>query len=131
MIIKIGEKLAELRNKKGLTQQALARALGITRSSVNAWEMGISHPSIEKIIDLAQFFHISTDYLLGINNSEYIDVSLLNEKEKIKLENNELILKDFSSNKCQEETTKKISKNKKKLKEVEDGNIKETSSTME
>ena len=69
-----------------------------------------------------------TDGNYLIKNSNGI---VVNEKEKIQLENNELVLKDFSSNKCQEETTKKISKNKKKLKEVEDGNIKETSSIME
>ena len=40
----------------------------------------------------------------------------VSEKEKIKLENKELVIKDITSNKCQEETTKKISKNKKKLK---------------
>ena len=82
MIIKIGEKICELRNKQGLTQSALARCLGVTRSSVNAWEMGISHPSIEKIIDIAQFFRVSTDYLLGISSSLSIDISKLNDKEK-------------------------------------------------
>jgi len=82
MIIKIGEKISELRNKQGLTQSALARCLGVTRSSVNAWEMSISYPSIEKIIDIAQFFHVSTDYLLGLNNSLFVDISSLNDKEK-------------------------------------------------
>lgn len=82
MIIKIGEKISELRNKQGLTQSALARCLGISRASVNAWEMGISHPSIEKIIDIAQFFHVSTDYLLGIDSSLSVDISKLNDKEK-------------------------------------------------
>ena len=44
---------------------------------------------------------------------------IVSEKEKIKLENKELVIKDITSNKCQEETTKKISKNKKKLKEID------------
>jgi transcriptional regulator with XRE-family HTH domain len=51
MIIKVGERITELRNKYNLTQHALAKELGVSRSSVNAWEMGISHPSIEKIIE--------------------------------------------------------------------------------
>ena len=54
MIIKIGEKICELRNKHNLTQYALARKLGVTRSSVNAWEMGISIPTVERIIDIAE-----------------------------------------------------------------------------
>ena len=83
MIIKIGEKISELRNKSNLTQYALAKELGVTRSSVNAWEMGTSNPSIKKIIDIAEFFHVSTDYLLGIESSLTIDISLLNETEKV------------------------------------------------
>lgn len=82
----------------------------------------------ERMVYLGMEFIKQTDGNYLIKNSNGIVVS---EKEKIQLENNELVLKDFSSNKCQEETTKKISKNKKKLKEVEDGNIEETSSTME
>ena len=82
MIIKIGEKISELRNKNNLTQFSLAKALGVTRSSVNAWEMGISLPTIERIIDIAQYFHVSVDYLLGLDNRLTIDISSLNEKEK-------------------------------------------------
>lgn len=82
----------------------------------------------ERMEILGMEFIRQTDgnYLIKNSNGVIVD-----EKEKLQLENNELVLKDFSSNKCQEETTKKISKNKKKLKEVEDGNIEETSSTME
>ena len=62
---------------------------------------------------------------------------VVSEKEKIRLENKELVIKDITSNKCQEETTKKISKNKKKLKEIDkkleeiDNVIEETSKSME
>lgn len=89
-------------------------------------ENDLNYQERMEILGMEFIKQIDGNYL--IKNSNGVVVS---EKEKIKLENNELILKDFSSNKCQEETTKKISKNKKKLKEVEDGNIKETSSTME
>lgn len=43
---------------------------------------------------------------------------IVSEKEKLELENKELVLKDIESNDCQKETTKKISKNKKKIKEI-------------
>ena len=82
MIIKIGEKISELRNRQNLTQQALAKSLGVTRSSVNAWEMGISHPSIEKIIDISTFFHVTNDYLLGLDDSLTVDISSLNDRER-------------------------------------------------
>ena len=44
---------------------------------------------------------------------------VVNEKEKLQLENRELALEDVKSNKCQQETTKKITKNKKRIKEIE------------
>ena len=48
-----------------MTQAELAKKLGITRSSVNAWEMGISVPSTQYIVELALLYNVSTDYLLG------------------------------------------------------------------
>lgn len=70
------------------------------------------------------------------NNGTYLikgsNNRIVNEKEKLQLENNELILKDISSCGCQKETTKKISKNKKRIKEIEEHeNIEETESVKE
>ena len=87
MIIKIGEKINELRNKNNITQLALAKELGVSRSSVNAWEMGISMPTIDRLIDIAEYFHVSVDYLLGLNDRLTIDISSLNEKEKTMIYN--------------------------------------------
>lgn len=47
---------------------------------------------------------------------------IVSEKEKLQLENNELVLEDIKSN-CAKDITKKISKNKKRIKDIEDGNI--------
>lgn len=59
---------------------------------------------------------------------------IVNEEEKLKLENEEMIIEDFKSNNCQQETTKKITKNKKKIaalhKENADDTIKETDRTI-
>lgn len=49
---------------------------------------------------------------------------IINEKERLELENKDLIIKDFESNDCQKETTKKIKKNKKKIAEIEKDNVK-------
>lgn len=57
-----------------------------------------------------------------INNSNGI---IVDEAEKIRLENKDLVIKDVESNQCQKETTKKISKNKKRLEEINE-NIEET-----
>lgn len=77
----IAEKIKDLREKLNLTQSALAKQLGITRSSVNAWELGISVPSTQYIVELANIFHVSTDYLLGVEHSATVSVEGLTEKD--------------------------------------------------
>ena len=77
----VAEKIKALREQNGLTQAALAKQLGITRSSVNAWEMGISVPSTQYIVELAETFKVSTDYILGVEDSSSISVAGLDEKD--------------------------------------------------
>ena len=77
----VADKIKMLREKRGITQSELANRLGITRSGVNAWEMGISVPSTQYIVLLAKFFDVSTDYLLGLPNTATISVEGLTERE--------------------------------------------------
>lgn len=80
----IAETIKLLREQAGITQAQLAKRLNITRSSVNAWEMGISAPSMQYIVELANIFKVSTDYLLGVSDKRYIDIKDLN-KEQLKI----------------------------------------------
>lgn len=82
MILKIGERIRDLRVSSGMTQADLARRLSVTRSSVNAWEMEISSPSIQNLIELAATFRTSTDYILGLTDKNSIDISLFNYEEQ-------------------------------------------------
>lgn len=77
----VADRIKALREQKGLTQTDLSNQLGITRSSVNAWEMGISVPSTQYIVELAHIFKVSTDYLLCVDTSATISVSGLTEKD--------------------------------------------------
>lgn len=77
----VAAKIKLLREQRGMTQTELAKRLGITRSSVNAWEMGISVPSTQYIVELARLFKVSTDYLLGVASSATVNVSGLTEKD--------------------------------------------------
>lgn len=77
----IADKIKLLREKQGLTQADLAKKLGITRSSVNAWEMGISVPSTQYIVDLAILFEVSSDYILDIPKTATVNINGLSEKE--------------------------------------------------
>ena len=62
------------------------KSLNVTRSSVNAWEMGIAVPSTAILIEIAQLFHVSTDFLLGLQDTATLDVSELNDSEILLLE---------------------------------------------
>ena len=77
----IADRIKYLREQLGMTQARLARQLGITRSSVNAWEMGISVPSTQYIVELAHIFRVSTDYLLGVELSASVSVAGLTETD--------------------------------------------------
>lgn len=77
----VADRIKILREQKGLSQAALAKILGITRSSVNAWEMGISVPSTQYVVELAGLFEVSTDYILGVDDSSSVSVAGLDEKD--------------------------------------------------
>lgn len=72
-----------------------------------------------------EFIKVGDKFMIKNSNGIIVD-----EKEKLQLENKELVIKDVESNLCQKETTRKLSKNKKKLEEL-DENIKETEPTEE
>ena len=78
----ICDTIKELRERTGLSQSALAKKVGVTRSAVNAWEMGLSIPTTQYVAELAQLFHVSADYMLGLDNTESIYIGNLSNEEK-------------------------------------------------
>ena len=78
----ICDKIKELRERAGLSQAALAKKVGVTRSAVNAWEMGLSIPTTQYVAELAQLFHVSADYMLGLDNTEAVCIASLTDEEK-------------------------------------------------
>lgn len=75
----IADKIKTLRISNNLTQNDVAKKLGITRSSVNAWEMGISVPSTMYVVELAQLFAVSADYILGLEQKMVLDITGLDD----------------------------------------------------
>ena len=61
----LGERIAELRKKKGISQEELADVLLTSRQAISKWERGESDPDIGRLKDLAVYFNVSIDYLLG------------------------------------------------------------------
>lgn len=77
----IAERIRILREKKSITQAELAKKLGVTRSGVNAWEMGISIPSTKYVVELSQFFEVSADYILGLSHTSSVSVEGLSDRQ--------------------------------------------------
>lgn len=81
IIVDFGSKLKELRTQAGLTQLQLAQRMGITKSVVSFYELQERIPSPDVLIKLAGIFHVSTDYLLGLDKRETIDISGLAKED--------------------------------------------------
>ena len=75
------ERIKALREARGWTQAELARRLNITRNGVNSWEQGLSMPSPACLVDLAKLVSVSTDYLLGVECLEAVNVTGLKEED--------------------------------------------------
>lgn len=80
----IGDKIAELRKQNGMSQEELADRMGISRQSVSKWESGQSQPEIEKLLQLSELFHVSTDYLLKEDTMPTVAKATVQEEEPVK-----------------------------------------------
>ena len=61
-------RVKELRKQKRLSRSSLGEVLGLTHKSISTIESGVRGTTIEKLILLAKFFEVSTDYLLGLKD---------------------------------------------------------------
>lgn len=62
----LGEKIAEQRKKLGLSQEELAEKLNISQKSISKYEMGNRKPQYKVLVRMAEYFGVTTDYLLGL-----------------------------------------------------------------
>jgi len=92
-MIEIGKRIRELRKQKHLTQEVLAQRLEMTKAIISAYENGTRFPSLEILVQLAYIFNVSTDYLLGVNKKQVIEVTKLKPRQ-IEILNN--IIKEFT-----------------------------------
>jgi transcriptional regulator with XRE-family HTH domain len=108
----LGDKIKNLRKNKGLTQQGLSDAIGVSRSTIGMVEKNLQGTGNETLIKLADFFGVTVDYLLSdneqIENTKERDYSVsVKEQEKI----------DDEAKKIIEELSLSFSKNKDSLNE--------------
>ena len=71
----LNQRIRTLRLARKMSQVELAQALHVTKQSVSNWENDNIQPSVEMLMKIAKVFSVSTDYLLGMDCGEYIDVS--------------------------------------------------------
>ena len=62
--MKFGELLAKLRKEQGVLQKDIAAYLGVTVATISNYEKGVHSPDYETLVKLADYFNVSTDYLL-------------------------------------------------------------------
>jgi transcriptional regulator with XRE-family HTH domain len=97
-----GERLKELRKNKKLTQEDIAKIFNINPATVSAWEVGKAQPNYDILVELANYFGVSIDFLLGneTNSPNTIDkvnqalreAGLVNSDETLKEEEIKLAL---------------------------------------
>ncbi len=73
----LGQRINELRIAMGWSQVQLAEKLRISKQTISNWENENIQPSIEMLIRIAKVFHVSTDYLLGLDSTQTINVDNL------------------------------------------------------
>lgn len=76
------ERLAEFRNNIGITQAELAKKLGVTRSAVNSWEMGLSIPQLKHVIEMARIFNTTIDGMVNPSKQVVVDITELDPQEQ-------------------------------------------------
>lgn len=74
-----GETLKKLRKGRSLTQSELGSKIGLSKAVISKYEIGLGYPSFDVLIRIAQYFGVTTDYLLGVAGSKTIDVTGLTD----------------------------------------------------
>ena len=82
MDFNFGDRLKELRLQNGMTQKELGDRIGVTKSVVSFYELRERTPSPDVLVKLATIFHVSSDYLLGIEKGKSIDISGLDSDDE-------------------------------------------------
>ena len=77
----LNENIRRLRLQCGLNQVMLAEKLNVTKQCISNWENDNVLPSIEALLKIADFFGVSTDYLLGRDRENKIDATGLSEEQ--------------------------------------------------
>ena len=76
-----GDRIKTLRNSHNLSQVQLAEQLQVSKQTISNWENNNILPSVDMLVNISQFFSVSTDYLLELDNRTYIEVTGLSDTQ--------------------------------------------------
>jgi len=82
-----GERLKELRESRGLTQEEMGKRVGRSKSVICSYEGNIKFPPMDVLSNIALLFNVSTDYLVGISKAEMLSLDGLTKSQCTVLEN--------------------------------------------
>lgn len=82
MVYDFGMTLKKLRNKKRLSQEPVAKRLNLTKSSISGYENNVIMPNIDTIRAFSMLYGTTTDYLLGLEKKESIEIDGLTPRQK-------------------------------------------------
>lgn len=99
ILYELCERIAGFRNNLGMTQAELGKKLGVTRSAVNSWEMGLSIPQLKHVIEMASIFNTTVDSLINSSEQVMVDITILTPKEQQVIFNMVECLKSYRENK--------------------------------
>ena len=96
MVLFLNENIKKLRIAKGINQVEFAKDMGVSKQCVSNWENDNVMPSIEMLCKIADYFLVSTDFLLGRKEEKTIDVTGLSDEQIAHIS---LIIGDLTNNK--------------------------------
>ena len=77
----LGENIQKLRKSFSISQVEFAKALGVTKQCVSNWENSYIQPSLDMLVKIADYFKVSTDFLLGRTQNNPISTEGLSDRE--------------------------------------------------
>lgn len=76
-----GDRIKTLRKSQNINQVQLAQKLDVSKQTLSNWENNNILPSIEMLIKIANYFSVSTDYLLELDDRQYIEITGLSDSQ--------------------------------------------------
>lgn len=93
-------RLRQLRKNQGLTQFALADELGVSRACLRNWELSEKTPPLETLVSIVLYFHVTSDFLLGLEERNCIQVEFLSSRAVNAISNLVQVMREENGSLC-------------------------------